>query len=395
MQTTLRNKVLKGYFIKPTSFRSFSGAAAIKDNFQAAWLRSQQGRIVNKKEPKDKQEYGSGYIQRNNKRMTKGYTHPYHSASHPLLHTSIKNTFDVISNLVGPEQVSPHYESLSRSRRGLIFSFVYIAAITNIARLGGWDNNEWIRGLVFHAEYLLGLYIGYIELRHFTFLPGPKFTIFYDVYSRYELSQLASQWNDTAEELQQTAYQNSRQQVEYMRIHNEYSFIKKRSLINFLTNERLNLEKHFHDRTVTMLNTISSYETQNLKNKLNTIAQQSFAATLERVNNDHDGAIKEQAFNAALEGIKVGKMTFENDPVMPILHEEINERTKDLRDLTPEQESAMLSLKTDQRHSVVQMDNAAKDAYLSAVPHITSQGLKAHDKFLRFATYLTNINKKD
>lgn len=387
------NKLLKGYRLQSIAFRQFSGTAAIKDRFEAAWLQNQQSRVHKEKQPENKAEYGSGYHQRYANHLKKGYTHPYHSKENPLIFTLQSDYFQRLSDLVGPEQVSPHYESLSRSRRGLIFSFFYIAAITNIARLGGWNNNEWIRGLVFHAEFLFGMYIGFVELRHFTYLPGPKFSTFYDVFNRYELNQLIGQWNDTAEELQQTFYQHSREQIEYMRIHNEYQFVKNRSLVNFLTNERLNLEKHFHDRTVGMLSTIASYEQQNLKNKLSTIAQESFAATMERVNSDHDGSVQEAAFEDALDGITKGKMTFAKDPVMPILQEEINSRTADLRNLTPEQESAMLSLKPDQLKSVAQMDKAAKDGYLTSVPHITSQGLKSHEKFQRFANYLTGLNK--
>jgi len=86
----------------------------------------------------------------------------------------------------GPEQVSPHYETLSKSRRGVIFFFVYFGTILTVARMGGWDNNDWLRGLVFHHQYLIALYLGYIEVRHFTYFLGPKFTVFYNVYSRYE-----------------------------------------------------------------------------------------------------------------------------------------------------------------------------------------------------------------
>jgi hypothetical protein len=87
---------------------------------------------------------------------------------------------------VGPEQVSPHYETLSRSRRGLLFAGAYIGSINTISRFGGWEHNEWLRALVWHHEFLLALYVGYIEIRHFTAIPGPKFTIFYNTYSGYE-----------------------------------------------------------------------------------------------------------------------------------------------------------------------------------------------------------------
>jgi hypothetical protein len=92
----------------------------------------------------------------------------------------------VCAAAVGPEQVSPHYESLSRSRRGLIFAGLYVASINTISRFGGWEHNDWLRAMIWHHEFLLAYYIGYIEIRHFTFFIGPKFSIFYNVYSGYE-----------------------------------------------------------------------------------------------------------------------------------------------------------------------------------------------------------------
>ena len=260
-----------------------------------------QGRKAEFRDPENVEEYGSGYIQKHNRRMKKGYSHPYHSKEHPLTFSSAMQGFRLLADWTGPEQVSPHYESLSRSRRGLIFLFVYVGLITNVARLGGWDHNEWIRGMVFHHEYLLALWVGYVELRHFTWLPGPKFSVFYDVFGSYELQQLVAQYSDTAEEIQFEFYQKSRQQVEYMRIHQEYQFVEKRSLVNFLCNERLNLEKHFHDRTVNMLRSISNYEELNLKNKLSSITQQAFEATLKRVHNDNED-IRKKSFLSALDG---------------------------------------------------------------------------------------------
>lgn len=179
-----------------------------------------------------------------------------------------------------------------------------------------------------------------------------------------------------------------------MNIHHEYKFIKKRAMVTFLTNERLNLEKHFHDRTLSMLSNISNYEQQNMKNKLTHITQEAFDATMKRIEQD-DGTIKKQAFDCALEGIRQGRMDFKNDPVMPIMKEELSKRTSQLKGLTPEQESEMLSLTEDQRKGVAQMDRAAKEAYLTAVPHVTSQGLKSQAKFQKFVKYLSGLNRKD
>jgi hypothetical protein len=44
--------------------------------------------------------------------------------------------------------------------------------------------------------------------------------------------------------------------MEYVRINSEYDYVKKRALINYLTNEKLNLEQHFHGRVNNMLKMI-------------------------------------------------------------------------------------------------------------------------------------------
>ncbi len=182
---------LPGYFLKPAQ-RGFSAQVSIRDRFQEAWLAQQ---AAAPKKTAAQVNYKADYM-----RNKKGYVHPYHTSKHPLIFSSPLNFWNTLSQAAGPEQVSPHYESLSRSRRGLIFLFAYIGTITTVAQLGGWDHNEWIRGLVFHHEFLLAFYVGYAEIRHFTWLPGPKFSVFYDVFSKYEFKQLMAQWNDTMEE---------------------------------------------------------------------------------------------------------------------------------------------------------------------------------------------------
>ena len=161
--------------------------------------------------------------------------------------------------------------------------------------MGGWDHNEWIRGLILHHEYLLALYIGYIELRHFTFLPGPKFTIFYDVYANYQMKQMVNEWQDKMEEATHIHLQETKEQIEYARIHAEYKFVKKRSIINYLTNQKLELEANFHTRTVNMLGNIVKYENDNLTNKIKEISTSALSDTLEILKNDSEN-VKRLAF---------------------------------------------------------------------------------------------------
>ena len=313
--------------------------------------------------------------------MKEGYKHPYHTTEHPIsfsYYYYMKTLFEA----VGPEQVSPHYESLSRSRRGLIFLFLYIGSITSLSRLGSWSHNEWLRGMVFHHEYIIAFYLGVSEMRHFTFLIGPKFTNFYNVYTRYETQQLVSQWADHTEEAQEQWLVNSKEQMEYVRINNEYDFVKKRALVNFLTNSRVNVEAHFHGRAQTMLNSIERYEQSNLKNLIGDISNQAYAKIEQKLADPSSrAAIQDDFFQSALIGLRKGVMEYENDPLLPILQDEIRSRTAAYQNLSAAEEQKLLMLNDSQKQAIISQDKSIKNQYLSAVPKISNTGVKAHDKF--------------
>jgi hypothetical protein len=127
--------------------------------------------------------------------MKQGYVHPYHSGivflhnyieRYPVLFSQMYY-MKTLTEATGPEHVSPHYESLSKSRKGLIFLFAYLGSLKMISSMGGWTNNEWMRGLIYHHEMLIALLLGFIEIRHFTFFLGPKFSMFYNTYATYEI----------------------------------------------------------------------------------------------------------------------------------------------------------------------------------------------------------------
>jgi hypothetical protein len=255
MNVTLLKKSAQAF--RMAQARPFSVAYNVKSKFEQAYNQKMEGlRKVPAKviEPENKAEYGTNYY--NPQRMANmkvGYVHPYHTEGSPIF---LSNMYfmKTLLNAVGPEQVSPHYETLSRSRRGVIFFGLYIGSIVTISRMGGWEHNSWLRAMIWHHEYLISLYLGYVELRHFTYLVGPKFTIFYNIYSNYEYTQMANQWADSVEMAQSRHLRHTKEQIEYQRIDNEYEFVKKRALVNFLTNSKLNAEANFHNRTLAMLN---------------------------------------------------------------------------------------------------------------------------------------------
>jgi len=313
--------------------------------------------------------------------MKVGYVHPYHTEGSPIYMGHMyfmKNLF----RAVGPEQVSPHYESLTRSRRGVIFLTLYVGSITSISRFGGWENNDWLRGMIWHHEFLIAYYVGLIEIRHFTMVFGPKFSVFYNTYSDYEYKQLVSQWADSIEMNQNRSLRHTKEQLEFNRIDKEYEFVKKRALINFLTNSKLNSEAHFHQRCVNMLNQIQTFENNNLKSTMKSIAVGSVDTVLARVEEpEFADEIKRSSFTSALDGIRTGLMTYSDDKILPMIEAEMAERLEKFKGLSAAEESALLALSADQKKIVAENDRKHKNEFLCSAPDIKHGTVKNTDKY--------------
>lgn len=329
------------------------------------------------------------------KNMKVGYVHPYHTEGSPMY---MSNMY-YLKNLhvaVGPEQVSPHYETLSRSRRGLILFGFYIASINTISRFGGWEHNDWLRAMIWHHEFLIAYYVGLVEIRHFTFFIGPKFSTFYNVYSAYEYSQLCEQWADEVEQIQTQHLSETKEQLEYNRIDKEYEFVKKRALINFLTNNKLYAERSFHGRAVAMLNQIQMYENNNLKNKMRDIALGSVNKVLDMVDDPaHADDIRRASFESALAGIRSGTMTYENDKLLPLIQEDMADNLAKFQGLTAAEEREILKLSVDQRKAIADNDKKLKNDFLVTPPGITHGTVKNHPKFLSYMKMAEDAAKRN
>ena len=66
--------------------------------------------------------------------------------------------------------------------------------------------------------------------------------------------------------------------------------------------------------------------------------------------------IQRQAFQAALQGITSGVMKYDNDPLLPILQNEMQSRIAHFKGLSPEDESKLLSLTQEQRRVIADLD---------------------------------------
>jgi hypothetical protein len=77
---------------------------------------------------------------------------------------------------------------------------------------------------------------------------------------------------------------HTKEQMEYVRIAKEYEFVKKRALVNFLENSRVQLEGHMHGRATNMLSSIASFENKNLKDLMTGIGEGAFSKVTAAMN---------------------------------------------------------------------------------------------------------------
>jgi hypothetical protein len=191
--------------------------------------------------------------------------------------------------------------------------------------------------------------------------------------------------------VQNTHLRHTKQQLEYNRIDKEFEFVKKRALINFLTNSKLSSEAHFHTRTLSMLNQIQNFESANLKANMKEIAVGSVDKVLKMAEDPSSaGDIKRASFEAALDGIRTGVMTYKHDMILPLIEAEMKERLEKFNGLSAEEEGKLLSLNAEQKQIVAENDRKAKQEFLSQAPQISHGTVKMSEKYKSYMGMVTS-----
>lgn len=84
---------------------------------------------------------------------------------------------------------------------------------------------------------------------------------------------------------------------------------------------------------------------------------EALKAVNEAINDPTKGEeLKRSSFLDALNGIKRGIMNYDRDAILPLLNDEIMERTKKFEDLTPADEQKLVQLTQDQKRLVAEND---------------------------------------
>lgn len=273
---------------------------------------------------------------------------------------------------MGPEPVSPHYESLFLSRRFPIVAGIacYVMQILEDLNPGSFYG----KSVTFNFYTMMLLGVGILESRYLLMkLPGPKLTWFYDAYHQLEFMQLMNNWYDTLEEAVRVFTSKSKEQIDYYLVHQEYVHVKKRLLTSFLENERKALSENFNQRTSNLLTSIVSLENGNIKRKLSDITEQALNTVMEKVKDPKNNKeIVDSSFESAILGLKKGEMKYEGDKLLPMFLEEFKKRSEPFEKLSQEEENKLFSLSDDQKKYLISLDNTAKVAYLNKVPDLAA-----------------------
>jgi len=191
------------------------------------------------------------------------------------------------------------------------------------------------------------------------------------------MEQFWLNWQDRIEESSRQFLAFTKEQIDYYLIHKEYIYIKKRSLCNYLENEKKNLEKHFYERTFDMLKTIEVMENNNIKNEISKITEQAMQTVLKLVESaEGKKSLHEASFKSALGGLKSGKMSYEGDVLLPLFLSEIRNGLEPLSKLSKEEEDTLFSLRPEQKKMLIENDNRAKIQYLANPPDVSSGTVK-------------------
>lgn len=244
-------------------------------------------------------------------------------------------------------------------------------------------NSFYGQHAVFELYTLLLFTIGILESRYILAkIPAPRLTWFYDAYNQHEMQQFWTNWNDTVIEASRTFLSTAKEQIDYFLIHKEFVYIKKRSLSNYLEKEKKNLEKHFYDRTLSMLKNVEQLENSNVKNKIKEIIEESLKVVIDKVNSEEGRkSLHKSGFQSALQGLRTSKMNYEGDPLLPQFETELKSRLEPLKSLSPAEENQLFALSSQQRKLVAENDHRLKLDYLSRAPDVSSASVKNTDTY--------------
>ena len=293
------------------------------------------------------------------------YKHPYCTDDAPLS-VQPRHTARIAMELMGPEPVSPHYQSILEF--GKWYNYFFIGLIFTIAMRSHHNHAFGYVVLNMHYGFELWIYCFYYYFVQSTgmVVPNP----WKSLWKAYNIDSMLDSVYESEENLALETRKPSIAQVDYLRIHKEYLGTKAKLLELHLENSKLQLKKHTYERALNILKSTERFEKDNLSHFLKDALDKSFDRLTQDLHGDAAKEIRKQAFQSALIGIRKGKMTYEKDPLLPRLLGYIDEFRVKAENLTEKEQAELLGLSKDQKAVIVGVDKKLEESFVHALPPI-------------------------
>ena len=283
--------------------------------------------------PSNFQSQYAEFIFNRKKRLetAKVYTHPLETEDRPINFSAIE-TLRLGNELIGPEQVSTHYESFYTSRRYILTAIGTVLFLGHFAKVSdlNWVLLSAMSGLPLYFAFAIFFY----EIPKYQFLPF--LNSFYILTFRNEIEGMQNAVPDDIQNVVSKNMKEALEQFDYLLLHSKFKGVKEQSIQNFLLNQELELKQTIKERAVDLLKMAEEFEINNQK--------QVLAKIVKRVEDEIDGIQKnpspqilDAAFEAALNGVKEGKMSYKGDGVLPHVTEFIRNELSKFKGLSPDE----------------------------------------------------------
>jgi hypothetical protein len=165
----------------------------------------------------------------------------------------------LLSEAMGPELVSPHYENFMMSRRQALLMFGVLAVISGL--MTTVDISFMMRSTF--LPWLLYMSSAYWMIEGKKSLFKPLLLRFYRRITEHEVTNVTQHFKENTEALVRQQMLKAKSQLEYRMVYEDYASIRKDILIKFLINEELTLKQHLNYRANTILSQVEGLEKAN------------------------------------------------------------------------------------------------------------------------------------
>lgn len=292
----------------------------------------------------------------------KAYVHPFNN-EHYEVNMNPTKASELFFEFVGPEQVSPHYESFLASRK---WALGFWGTSLTLAYVGSTVDFHWVaRSCIIPFTFYATSFYWILEGRKH--IIKPLFSRWYRTLAFHDLSNFQVYYKDMMRINVKKQIATAREQMDYYMVHKNFNAVKAESINRFMAHEQMNLQKHINDRTHSVLRSAKQGEVNNERALVNKVVAKAIEFLDAKMESDMS-AINDAMFECALAGISSGKMNYANDPLLPMVQQLIREEVAKITDLSPAEQLRMVALTEAQLGQLRNADETAKKEFLEAMP---------------------------